>query len=284
MIVFLNDRFIDEKEASIGISDLSIQRGFGIFDFFRTSNYVPLFLDDYLDRFFRSADQLHLNPLHSRKDLKKIIFELIDKNRIETSGFKMILTGGYSTDGFEPAAPNFIITQQPISVATEENFEKGLNIILHEYLRDVPTAKSINYLMAIYLREKLITQNADDVLYYKDDMVLEFPRANVFIVTKDQTVVTPSENVLHGITRKKVLEIAGKNFKAEERPVTVADLKNAAEVFLTSTTKRLLPVLKIDDALVGDGKPGEITKSLYKSFREIEDEYFRANSLLSISL
>src|SRR5205085_5161324 len=114
-------------------------------------------------------------------------------------------------------------------------FEKGLRIMLHEYLRDIPAAKSINYLMAIYLREELTRRNADDVLYHRDDQVFEFPRANVFIVTKDKTVVTPSERVLQGITRKRVLEIAGEIFKTQERPITLAELKNAAEVFLTST-------------------------------------------------
>lgn len=277
MIVFINDRFVDEKEASIGISDLSIQRGFGIFDFFRTSNYIPLFLNDYFDRFFRSADYFHLNPGRTREDLRKIIFELINKNRIDTSGFKMILTGGYSADGFEPGTPNFIITHQPVEISSEEKFEKGIAIILHEYLRDVPGAKSINYLMAIYLRDKLIAQKADDVLYVKDDLILEFPRSNVFIVTKDQIVVTPAENVLPGITRKKVLEIAGHKYKAEARAITLSELKDASEVFLTSTTKRILPVLKINNVAVGNGKVGEVTRTLYLSLRQMEDDYCKNN-------
>src|SRR5207253_3053662 len=94
-----------------------------------------------------------------------------------------------------------------------------------------------------------------------------------FIVTKDRKVVTPAENVLHGITRMKVLEIAGEKYKAEEREISVDELKSAAEVFLTSTTKRLLPVLKIDDIVVGDGKPGEITRELYRSFLQCEEKF-----------
>jgi branched-chain amino acid aminotransferase len=273
MTVFFNGQFIDEKEATIGISDLSVQRGFGIFDFFRTCNHVPLFLDDYLDRYYRSADILLLDPLYGRDELKKIIYEMIDRNKIGTSGFKMILTGGYSADGFAPGIPNFMITQQRVEVVSKEKFEQGIDIMLYEYLRDVPAAKSINYMMAIYLQKKLGSQRADDILYYKDDRVLEFPRSNVFIVTKDQTVITPAEQVLHGITRKKVLEIAGRTYKAEEKAVTVADLKDAAEVFLTSTTKRILPVVAIDGKMVGNGKPGEITRALYRSFIELEEDY-----------
>src|SRR4051812_22459269 len=105
MIAFLNDHFLEEEQASVGVADLSIQRGFGIFDFFRTANYVPLFLDDYIERFFNSARQLRLKMPYNREDLKAIIFQLLDKNRIAASGIKIILTGGYSADGFEPGAP-----------------------------------------------------------------------------------------------------------------------------------------------------------------------------------
>src|SRR4051812_35758342 len=226
MIAFVNDHFLEEEHAFVGIGDLSIQRGYGIFDFFRTVNYVPLFIDDYIERFFSSAEQLRLKLPYSREELKRIIFQLLNKNRIATSGIKMILTGGYSPDGFQPGTPNLIITQHPVEIPSEQHFEKGLRIMLHEYLRDIPTAKSINYLMAIYLREELTRRNADDVLYYRDNQVFEFPRANVFLVTKDKTVVTPSENVLPGITRKKVLEIGGEQFATEERPISVAEMKS----------------------------------------------------------
>ncbi len=279
MYVFLNGAFIDETDAALNIADLSIQRGFGLFDFFRTSNHVPLFLDNYLDRFFRSCSVLDLHPSYSREALKQIIFDLIERNKIETSGIKMIVTGGYSSDSFEPGKPNFIITQQPVKIASEEEFEKGVRIMLYDYLRDVPTAKSINYLMAVYLQKTLAQKNAGDVLYCNNNRILEFPRSNVFIVTPDKRVVTPLDDVLHGITRKKVLEIAGKEYQAEQRAISVEELKRASEVFLTSTTKRLLPVLAIDDHVVGDGTPGEITRKLCKEFIELEKIYCAKQSV-----
>lgn len=270
MIAFVNNLFIEESKATLGITDLSIQRGYGIFDFFRTSNYVPLFLDNYLDRFFKSAGALRLQSPHSREELKNIISEMIRKNKVPDSGFKMILTGGYSSDGYELSSPNFMIIQQPVQLPGIEKFDKGLKIILYEYMRDLPYAKSINYLMGVYLQDKIQQHKADDVLYHKDGNILEFPRSNVFIVTKEHTVVTPTENVLHGITRMKVIEMAGKQFKVEERAITVDELRNAAEVFLTSTTKPILPVLTIDNKMVGFGKPGEITTSLHQAFFEME--------------
>src|SRR5215210_6079001 len=280
MIAFVNNQFIEESKATLGIRDLSIQRGYGIFDFFRTSNYVPLFLDDYLDRFFKSAGALRLQPKYSREELKDIISEMIRKNKVPDSGFKMILTGGYSSDGYELSSPNFIIIQQPVQLPGIEKFDKGLKIILYEYMRDLPYAKSINYLMAVYLQDEIQQHKADDVLYHKDGYILEFPRSNVFIVTQDHTVVTPAENVLHGITRMKVLELASKQYKVEERAITVDELGSAAEVFLTSTTKPILPVLTIDNKSVGGGNPGEVTTSLYHTFIEMEKDVTAASSVL----
>lgn len=273
MIAYISREFIEEKDSVLHTGDLSIQRGFAIFDFFRTRNFIPLFIDQYLNRFFNSAAMIGLQPLHTKEELKGVINELIFRNNIAESGFKMILTGGYSADSFEPASPNFIILQQPLQLPTEEKFHKGISIILHEYMRDLPKIKSTNYLMAIWLRDKLKQQKADDVLYVKDNVALEFPRANVFAVTKAGTVVTPEENVLNGITRMMVLQLAEKKYSVEIRPLTVEELYNAAEVFLTSTTRRILPVLKINDQIISEGKPGAITLDLYNSFLKLEEEF-----------
>jgi D-alanine transaminase/branched-chain amino acid aminotransferase len=154
----------------------------------------------------------------------------------------------------------------------ENKFEKGLKLVLHEYMRDAPDAKSINYLVGILARKKVVDRKADDVLYHKDGLVLELPRSNVFIVTKDETIVTPATNVLHGITRKYVLEIGAGNFKVEERDLQLEELRNAAEVFITSTTKRLIPIVAIDGIEIGNGKAGPVTRSLLTAFLEMEKE------------
>ena len=271
MIAYVNNHFVAEDQASIGVNDLSIQRGYGLFDYFRTSNHVPLFIDDYLDRFFNSAMLLRLQPPHSKKQIKVIINELIRLNNVADSGFRLLLTGGYSPDNFQPATPNFMILQQPVYLPSPEKFQKGYSLILHEFMRDVPYAKSINYLMSIYLLDEIRRHDADDILYFKNNYILELPRSNIFIVTKEKVVVTPSLNVLQGITRRRVLEIAGKAYKTKERDVTVEELKNAAEVFITSTTKRILPVTKIDGKPIGDGTPGVITTALLKLYVKMEE-------------
>src|SRR3954451_9056823 len=132
MIAFVNKQYVEESQACLQISDLSIHRGYGLFDFFRTSNFVPLFLDNYLDRFFKTAGALHLSIDYTREELKGIIRELTKQNQIADAGFKMILTGGYSSDGYTISSPNLIITHQPVQMASQETFDKGIKVILHE--------------------------------------------------------------------------------------------------------------------------------------------------------
>ena len=273
MIAFVNNEFIEEDKATLQVSDLSIQRGYAAFDFFRTKNYVPLFLDDYLDRFFNSISLMRLQPNHTREELKTIIHELIQKNKLAESGIRMTLTGGYSPDSYEPVQPNLIITQQKIQLTTPEKFITGIKIITHEYQRDLPEAKSINYLMGVWLQQKVKEQKAADVLYYQQGIVSEFPRANVFIITRDEKIITPSENILKGITRMKVLKIAAERYTVEARKLHIDEIKNAAEVFMTSTTKRILPINQVDDTIIGNGKAGRISALLNEDFIKMEDEY-----------
>ena len=259
---FINDDFVLAENATLLISDLSVQRGYGVFDFFRVIDNVPIYLNDHLNRFYNSADKMRLAVPYSRIELTEIIHRLINKNNFSESGIRITLTGGYSSDGYSISKPNLILYQQLLKSCTLEEVERGLRLITYDYQRELPYIKTINYAMAIWLQPIIKLQGADDVLYHKKEIVTECPRSNIFIVTKDEIILTPSENILHGITRGKVLEIAGSNFLVEERDITVNDVKNTREVFISNTTKRILPVLKVDDTVINNGKPGPITLKL----------------------
>jgi D-alanine transaminase/branched-chain amino acid aminotransferase len=273
MIAFVNNEFLDESKATLQVGDLSIQRGYAVFDFFRTNDFIPLFLDDYLDRLFNSIALLHLQALHTREELKAIINELIQKNGMAESGIRMTMTGGYSPDSYEPVKPNLIITQQKIQLTTPEKFAKGIKIITHEYQRELPAAKSINYLVGVWLQQKVREKNAADVLYQLQGIVSEFPRANIFIVSRDKEIITPSDNILRGITRMKILKLAAEKYIVNERPLHIDEIRNAAEVFMTSTTKRILPIIQVDDTLIENGKAGPVTASLNDDFIKMEDAF-----------
>jgi len=271
MIAFVNGSFVEEENAVLQIGDLALQRGYAAFDYLRTADNSPLFLDSYIDRFFYSASHLFLEPEQTKEEVKGFVLELIKRNKKGQSGIRMIFTGGYAPDSYTPVKPNLIITQQPLQLPSEETFQKGVKVISHQYQRDLPQLKSINYLMGVYLQKEVKAQNAQDVLYYNNGVVSEFPRANVFLITKDGTLVTPAENILHGITRAKLIALTKDRFTVQERRVTIEEIKSAPEVFMTSTTKRLLPVTQIDDAVIGGGSAGPVTTALNKAFIEMEN-------------
>ena len=273
MPAYLNNQFIENDEARLHVSDLSMQRGYGIFDFFRTVNGIPLFMDDHLNRFYASAEAMHLSMRKSREELSSIVYELINKSSLTEAGIRIMLTGGYSDDSYHPAEPNLLIICHPVKTSAQADFEKGFSIITHEYQRDLPLVKSINYLMAVWLQPLLKEKKADDLLYFKNNIITELPRSNVFIVTAENKLVTPAHNILKGITRKNILSIAPEIMPVEERDITVSELLNASEVFLTATTKRIIPIIKIDGRAIGNGKPGIVTSALYKKFIELEKSF-----------
>jgi len=261
LLVLVNDEFIPASKAALLVSDLAIQRGYGIFDFCKTLHHTPVFLEEHLQRFIHSAAQLQL-PVRPKEEIVSLIQQLMDKNDIRHSGIKLILTGGYSPDGYAATQPNLVITQTPLEPPAMSAFEKGLRLVTYPHIRQMPDIKTIDYLMAIWLQPYIRNKNADDVLYQRDGFVSECPRSNFFIVTENHEVVTPSENILKGVIRKQVLQLARQSYTTIERPISLNDMHNAREAFITSTTKHIIPIVEVDGRPIGDGLPGKISRHL----------------------
>ena len=269
----INGEIVKKENAAINIDDLSIQRGYGIFDFFRTYNNRPVFLEDHLDRFFYSAEKMHLRIKYSPEEIKQFILELIAKNNTPESGIKVILTGGYSENGYTLAEPNLIITQIPVGFI-KDNFEQGIKLITYDHKRQIPRVKTIDYLMGIFLQKEIEERGANDVLYYHNNEITECPRANFFMVTDNNKVITPAQHVLRGITRKKILEMP--EFDTIEASVNLDDIAKAKEAFITSSTKNVLPVVAIDGKIIRDGKPGEITRQISQKLKQLKEDYLQS--------
>lgn len=244
---FLNDSIVPYEKAVFHYTDLSIQRGIGIFDFLAVHDYETLFLDDHLSRFSASAREMHLTLSYSNDELTMIINELIRKNEIPDCGIRLTLTGGYSPDGYHIVKPNLLISTHLFTYPTQDQFNRGIRMITYDHQRQMPYVKSIDYMMAVWLQPKLKELGAVDVLYYSNDVITECPRANIFMVTSDDQLVTPANNILKGVIRNYILELGPRHYAVEERDITLAELKQAKEVFITSTTKRILPVSQIDN-------------------------------------
>jgi len=261
MWAFVIDQFVLEDQASLFVGDLAIQRGYGVFDFFKVVNFVPVFLDEHLDRFYFSAKEMRLKLAYSKDELKKIIFELLEKNHVSDTGVRITLTGGYSQDGYQLSNPNLIISLRSFNPPPENQLAKSIKLITYEHQRQLPHVKTIDYLMAIWLQPIVKQHSADDILYHQNGIVSECPRSNFFIVTNSNKIITPSKNILKGVIRTKLIEAAVTKYEVEERELSISEIKNAKEAFITSTTKSVLPIHQIDEYVFP--KENKVTALLY---------------------
>ncbi|MCX6712308.1 MAG: aminotransferase class IV [Candidatus Vogelbacteria bacterium] len=140
-------------------------------------------------------------------------------------------------------------------------------------MRQFPESKNINYIQAVKLQKEKGKKGAIEVLYKHNGRVLECTRSNFFIVKKG-VLITPAKDILKGLTRDKTIQLAKKaKFKVEEREVAEKEVFNADEAFITTTSKKILPIVKIDSQKIGSGQPGPITKELMKLFDDCAKNY-----------
>ncbi len=270
----VNGQLARTEAATLHVSDLSVLRGYGIFDFFLFLKGQPLFLEDYLDRFYRSALLLHLEIPFSREDFAAQIFRLIEANGHQQGGIRLLLTGGYSPDGYTPSEPNVLILQYPLpQQAWDPNIT--LKLMTYPHLRELPEIKTTNYITGISLLPELKKRGADDLLYLDGGWIRESVRSNFFLVLEGGRVVTPDQKILLGVTRKQILHLAQQRYTVEEREVHISEIGQAKEAFFTSSTKGLFPVIEIDGQPVGDGQPGPVSKQLQQDFMAHMEAYLQ---------
>lgn len=266
--VIFNGKLIPENEAKLSIMDLALVRGYGIFDFFKTVHGIPVFLEDNLDRFYQSAELMDLPVNYSRDELKAQIKSLMEANMIPDSGIKILLTGGYSNDGYSIGEPNLIISQQ----ALKRNLvleSKGLKLLPFHYHRPFSLVKSIDYVMGIQALKAAKSQGADDVVYIQNGLISECPRANFFLISQDGKLLTAGEDVLQGITRKKIIELAKTIMVVEVRNISIEDIASASEAFISSTTKNITPVTALLGYKEFSPVAGPLTKRLQELLQEL---------------
>jgi D-alanine transaminase/branched-chain amino acid aminotransferase len=268
---FANNQIQLIEKAGVPVTDLLVQRGYGIFDFLRVAGDQPLFIDDHLDRFFHSAEKMRLTIPQTREDIKTIVKELIQKNQLAYSGIRMIIAGGDAPDGYTIEHPHLIIIQAPLAEPTLHLPETGIKLATYAYQRQIPDVKTTDYLMAVWLQPWMKEQGADDILYYYNDIVSECPRSNFFLVTKDHTLVTAQQNMLNGITRKNIIKVCeAHSLPFEIRDIQLNELKEAKEAFITSSTKRIIPVHQIDEIIYPSDDASSVAKNIYDLLVELE--------------
>lgn len=269
----INGEIIDAAEAVIQIGDVGLLRGYGIFDFFPVRNGRPLFEADYFDRFYRSAKLMSIPVGIEKDELHDRVVHLVRLNKAPRSYVKLVLTGGTSSDGFTPAGKNLFILQHPDVTYNELDYENGITLLLQNHGREHPEIKTLNYANVLQHQGILKENGALDILYHDGRYVHETSRANFFIVNSKDQLHTSKDTALGGITRKHVIKVARMaGIEVIEDTLPLHAIISASEAFITSTTKSVLPVTRVNDFIIGKGKAGEISRKLHQLFVAYMDE------------
>ena len=267
---YINKQFLPVEEAGVSVTDLLVQRGYGIFDYLRVANNKPLFLEDHLERFYNSSNTMRLQLKETKEEVLQIVHELIKMNNLSYSGIRLIIGGGDSADGYTIFEPSLLIIQQPLVAPPDSLTVQGIRLASFEYQRQLPRVKTTDYLMAIHLQPWMKEQGADDILYYSNGIVRECPRSNFFMI-KNGKIITSANQMLLGITRKNILKIAAENnIPFEERDITIEEVKTADEAFITSSTKRVTVVRQIDEYILPTITENSIAFKLFALLKEKE--------------
>jgi branched-chain amino acid aminotransferase len=255
-------------------------RGFRIFTACRTIGQNVFRLEDHLERLFNSAKTIYMALPHSRQELKGIIQEILAKNQ-ERKGellLEIIYSGGGpNSSGLAPAGQaDLYVLVLPLTLPSARWYEQGIKLASFPYQRQWPEVKLLNYLGGMIAHQTVVKKyQADEALFVSQDshsVILEGTTFNFFIVKRQVLLTHPLDGkILPGITRKVALELAGKKgTPVKEDYFTLDDLRDVDEAFITSSTRNIVPVVKIDETIIGQGTPGPLTQALNQAFKEYQ--------------
>ncbi|EUJ17869.1 D-amino-acid transaminase [Listeria grandensis] len=273
MKVLVKDQLIERDEAKVDIEDRGYQFGDGIYEVVRMYNGTFFTYDEHIERLYASAAKLDLVIPYSKPELRKLLDGLVKANNVGTGNVYLQITRGVQSprNHVIPSTPlEAVLTASTSEVPRDTTlFENGRKAILEEDIRWLRCdIKSLNLLGNTIAKNKAHQAGAFEAILHRGENVTEGSAANAYII-KDGALITHASNnfILEGITRQVILRVARENgIPVVESGFTLADLAVADEVFISSTTIEVTPIIEIDGKLVGDGKRGPITKQLHDAF------------------
>ncbi len=275
--VYVDGEYVDWDKAVIPVDDLAVLRGYAVCDIIRTYGGTPFCLDDHIERLLASAVKIGLDPEWSHVQIKQIVLEVLKKNPgMDEANIRILITGGTSPDFFSPADhPRLIVLATEIPALPAHWYTNGIKVITFTQERAIPDAKVTNYIPAVLALKRAKAAGAAEALYTtRDGVVLEGTTSNLFAFVNG-TLITPEKGVLKGITRKTVLTMAKAQFPVLEQALPLSTLLSASEVFITGTNKGIVPVVQVDDTLIGNSTPGHATKALMATLAGHAGTFFK---------
>ncbi len=279
-MIYLDGQLVERDQAKISVYDHGLLYGDGVFEGIRAYNGRVFRLDEHIRRLERSARALMLDIGMTHEELCEATIETCRANDVRDGYIRLVVTRGVGDLGLDPRKcpkPSVIIIAANIQLYPEELYETGLRLITCSTRRNSPASldpgiKSLNYLNNILAKIECIQADVPEgIMLTNAGMVSECTGDNIFVVTGGRLVTPPVEaGILDGITRAAVIELAEQeNILCVEKLFPVAEVYTADEVFLTGTAAELVPVVGVDGRVIGNGKPGPMTKRLLNRFREL---------------
>jgi len=282
--IWIDGKFVESSEAKVSVFDHGLLYGDGCFEGIRIYNGRILKLRSHIVRMFESAAALRLQPGHSIDEIEEIVREAVAVNEQKDGYIRLVFTRGKGTLGLNPflcpTATVFVIVES-IKLYPDEMYEDGMSIIVAKRPRVPkecldPQVKSLNYLNNILAKIEAIDAGVLEALMLNQNgEVAECTGDNIFVI-KEGKIATPptSAGILHGITRRLVIdEIApALEYEIEERKISLEEVFDADEVFLTGTACEIIGVSHIDNKVIGCGKVGAITHGFEDEFRKMMSE------------
>jgi len=275
--IWLDNKLVDETDAKISVFDHGLLYGDGVFEGIRIYNRRIFELEAHIKRLYESAKAIRLEVPMSKDKLISAVEKTTEANGVIDGYIRLLVTRGVGTLGLNPFIcedGRLIIIADNIQLYPEELYEKGMKVVSATTVRNHPLSippqvKSMNYLNNILAKIEALDNNVPEaVMYNHEGYVAEATGDNVFIV-KNGVIYTPpvEAGALEGITRGLVIKLAEEEkLEVVEKNLTRFDLYNCDEFFLTGTAAEVIGIVDIDGRIVGDGKPGPVTRLLRKKF------------------
>jgi branched-chain amino acid aminotransferase len=281
--IYVDGEFYSEANAKVSVFDHGLLYGDGIFEGIRFYNGRVFRLEEHLERLWDSGRSICLEIPMSKKQMTEALLETIRQNHLRDGYVRLLVTRGIGNLGLNPTQcekPSVIIIVAKIALYHEDFYRKGLSVITCATRRSNPASlnpavKSLNYLNNVMARIEANLAGADEALMLNDaGNVAECTADNVFVVKHSQIFTPPiTAGALRGITRSIVFEIGAEfDIKVLETDITRHDVFVADECFLTGTAAEIVPVVKADGRMIGNGKPGPVTTRVIARFREMTRE------------
>jgi branched-chain amino acid aminotransferase len=280
MKIFIDGKFYSERDAKVSVFDHGLLYGDGIFEGIRAYNGRVFKLKEHIDRLFYSAKAILLKMPMNHAALMKATIETCRQNKLRNGYIRLLVTRGVGSLGLNPRScksPSVIIIADKIQLYPQELYQSGMEIVTVPTTRNLhgalnPAIKSLNYLNNILAKIEANNAGVEEaVMLNAEGFVAECTGDNLFIAKKGELFTPPlSAGALYGITRQTVIELAQEaGLKVSEPNLTRYDLFCADECFLTGTGAEIMPVIKIDGRVIGNGKPGKITRKLVEVYHSL---------------